>query len=98
MNKSININTGLMLLIGILFTYFTTSIVATKEGSEAYNWGFILGRAFVSVLFPLFLVWIARVITRRKPIFTKGAFISWWILFILLSVLSLVGSMLPPQF
>ena len=77
-NKAININTGLMLLVSVVVTYVTASLIATSEGPSAYGWGFILGRSMTSVLFPLFLVWLVRTIFRRKPIFTKGAFISWW--------------------
>ena len=97
MNKAININAGLMLLVSIVFTYSTTSLVATSEGPSAYGWGFIFGRATSGVLFPLIIVWVVRVVFRRKPMFTKDAFISWWILFVLLSVMALFGSMLPPE-
>lgn len=97
MNKAINLNAGLMLLVSIVFSYITASLVATSEGPSAYDWGFIFGRSITSVLFPLFFVWFARKISRRKPMFTKGAFISWWVLFFLLSFLALFGSMLPPE-
>ena len=97
MNKPININIGLIFLVSITFTYFTANLIATSEGPSAYGWGFILGRSIMGVLFPLFLVWFVRIIFRRKPMFTKGAFISWWVLFVLFSLMALFGSMLPPE-
>lgn len=97
MSKAININAGLMLIVSVVFTYFTASLVVTSEGPSAYDWGFIVGRSIMGVLLPLFCVWLARNIFRRKPIFTRGAFISWWMLFVLLSVMALFGSMLPPE-
>lgn len=97
MNKAININAGLMLLVSIAFTYITAGLVAASEGPSAYGLGFIFGRSITSVLVPLFLVWLARTIFRRKPMFTKGAFISWWVLFALLSFIALFGSTLPPE-
>ena len=86
-----------MLLVSILFVYFTTPLIAVDAGPDAYSWGFILGRAITGVLIALFFVWLARFVFRKKPMFTKGAFVAWWIVFILLSVLSLLGSMAPPQ-
>jgi hypothetical protein len=97
MNKAININAGVMLLMSIIFTYSTATLVATSEGPSAYGWGFIFGRAITGVLFPLLIVWVVRAVFRRKPMFTKGAFISWWVLFVLLSIMALLGSMLPPE-
>ena len=97
MNKAINLNAGIMLIVSILFTYLTISLVAVGHGPSAYGWGFIFGRSIAGVIFPLFIVWIVRAIFRRKPMYTKGAFISWWILFLLLSLMSLFGSMLPPE-
>ena len=97
MNKAITINSGLMLLVSVAFTYITASLVATSDGSSAYALGFIFGRSITSVLIPLFFVWLARTIFRRKPMFTSGAFISWWVLFSLLSFMALFGSMLSPE-
>lgn len=86
-----------MFFISVVFTYASAGLLATSEGPSAYGWGFILGRATTGVLFPLFLVWLARTVFRRKPILTKGALISLWLLFILLSLMALFGSMLPPE-
>ena len=97
MSKSINTNTALMFLVSIMFTYFTADLVADSEGSSAYNLGLIVGGSVTAVLFPLFLVWAARFIFRRKPMFTKGAFVSWWLLFVLLSLGAFFGNMLPPE-
>lgn len=84
-----------MLLVSILFTYFTVPLLAINAGPDAYSWGFIMGRAITGVLLSLFFVWLVRFLFRRKPMFTKGALISWWIVFIFLSVMSLLGSMAP---
>ena len=97
MNKTVNINTALMLVVSFAFTYFTARLVAISEGQSAYGLGFIFGRSLSGVLIPLFLVWLARTIFRRKPMFTQGAFISWWVLFVLLSLMALFGSMLSPE-
>ena len=97
MSKAININLGLMLIVSIALNYFTISFVGIGVDPSAYGWGFIFGRATSSVLLPLFFVWLARVIFRRKPIFTKGAFVSLWVLFILFSLMALFGSLLPPE-
>ena len=97
MNKAITINTGLMLIVSFLFTWSIKSLLANNLGSEAYSWGFILGRGTTGVLFSLILVLLARLITRRKPMFTKGAFISWWVLFIFFSLISFLGSMMQAQ-
>ncbi len=97
MNKAVNINTALMLIVSFAFTYFTASLVATSEGQSAYDLGFIFGRSLSGVLFSLFLVWLARTIFRRKPVFTTGALVSWWVLFVLLSLMALFGSMLPSE-
>ena len=86
-----------MLLVSIMFTYFTVPLLAINAGPDAYNWGFILGRAITGVLLSLFFVWLVRFLFRRKPMFTKGALISWWIVFIFLSALYLLGSIAPPQ-
>ncbi len=96
-NKTIHINTGLIFLVSILLTYLMAPIFVNYEGEIAYSWGFIFGRAVTSVLIPLFLVWLVRTIFRKKPMFTKGALVSWWALFLVFSGLSILGSMLPPQ-
>ncbi|MCJ8337112.1 MAG: hypothetical protein MJK10_01455 [Pseudomonadales bacterium] len=97
MNKAININAGVMLLISIAFTYISLSLIVTNEGNITYDWGFIIGRSLMNVLLPFFIVWLARIVFRRKPMYTKGTFVSWWILFVVLSLVALFGSMLPPE-
>ena len=97
MNKALNINALIMLIVSISFAYFTAYLVAIGEGAPAYGWGFSLGRAVSGVLFPLGLVCLIRFIFRRKPMFTKGAFISWWVVFVLFGIMALIGSMLPPE-
>jgi hypothetical protein len=97
LNRALNINAGLMLLIGIIFTYSTLFVDAIAKGPSAYDWGFIFGRATAGTLLPLFIVWVVRAVFRRKPMFTTGAFVSWWILFVLLNVMALFGGLLPAQ-
>ena len=96
-NKAIHINTGLMFLVSILLTYIMAPIFANYTGTIAYSWGFIFGHAITNVLAPLFLVWLVRKIFRKKSMFTKGALVSWWVLFIVFSGLSILGSLSPPQ-
>ena len=97
MNNALNVNAGLMLLVSFAFTYSTAAFIKPSEGSLAYGWGFIFGRATAGVLLPFVIVWVVRAILHRKPMFTRGTYISWWVLFVILSIVSLLGSMLPPE-
>lgn len=95
MNRIININVALMLLLGFIFNYLTVGLITTGLESGEYIFGFALGRAISSILMALFLVWVFRKVTRKKPTFTKGSIIASWVLFILLSFMALIGNMLP---
>ncbi len=98
MNNTLNINTLVMFLVSLAFTYLTASLISTTEGPSAYGIGFIFGRAMTSVLISFAIVGIPLAIFRReKKKFTKGAYIVWWILFVLLSFMALFGNMLPPE-
>lgn len=95
MNKALNINILIMFVIGLGLSYLSSTITTSAEGISSYNWGFIFGRATSSVLFPLAIVYFPLLFIRRgKPKFTKGTYIVWWVLFLLLSIMALMGSML----
>lgn len=97
MTNALNINAAVMLLVSFVFAYLSLSLVPTTSGPSAYGMGFMFGRAISGVLLPLFLVWAPRALFRRKPIFTKGAIVTWWVLFLLLSIMGLIGGMLPQE-
>ncbi|TQV67224.1 hypothetical protein FKG94_25860 [Exilibacterium tricleocarpae] len=98
MTKTLNINTLVMFLVSLALTYFTVSLIATSEGPSAYGIGFMFGRAMTGVLIPFAIVGIPLIIFRRgKKKFTTGAYIVWWVLFVLLSFMALFGNMLPPE-
>ncbi|WP_156498549.1 hypothetical protein [Oleiphilus sp. HI0079] len=64
--------------------------------SAAYSWGFSFGRAIMGVLLPLAIVYIPFAVIRRgKPKFTKGTYVSWWVLFLLFGVMALLGNAVP---
>lgn len=90
--NTLNINTLVMFLVSLTFTYVTVSIGSGT--ALAYDIGFLLGRSMISILIPFALVGIPLVFFRRgKKKFTKGAIIAWWILFVLLSLMALVGNL-----
>ncbi|WP_444910215.1 hypothetical protein [Microbulbifer sp. TRSA005] len=98
MNNKLNINTLVMLLVSLAFNYFTASLIATNEGPSAYDIGFVFGRAIISVLIAFAIVGIPFAIFRRgKKKFTRGAYIVWWVIFVVLSLMALFGNMLPPE-
>lgn len=97
-NKALNINTTIMFLVSLMFAYVAVNMLVTSGATDAYSWGFVIGRAFMGVLFPLAIVYLPLAITRRgKPKFTKGTYIFWWVLFLLLSGMALLGSAIPPN-
>lgn len=83
-----------MFVVSFVFTYDTVQV---DEGNSVYHLSFIIGRVIGIVLIPFGGVWFIRLIFRRKPMFTKGAFISWWVVSVLISLMALMGSMLPPE-
>jgi len=87
-----------MFLVSLIFAYISAAMMLETGVLNSYGWGFIIGRAVMGVLLPFVIVYIPLAITRRgKQKFTKGAYVSWWVLFILISVMALVGSALPPN-
>tara|TARA_R110001606_G_C15172928_1_gene628398 strand:+ start:200 stop:445 length:246 start_codon:yes stop_codon:yes gene_type:complete len=80
-----------------MFTYYTADLILIVEGSYAYRWSFIISRSVIVVIFSLGLVCLTRFIFRRNPMLTKGAFISWWALSVLISLMALMGAMLPAE-
>lgn len=97
MNRAANINAALILIVSLVFTAATAGLVAGNEGQIAYDWGFILGRALAGALAPLVLVVFVRFVFRRKPLLSKWAIVTWWVLFVFMSVMALLGNMLPPE-
>ncbi len=93
MNRSLNINAAVMLCVSLMFAYISVNIMLAGDTSGAYGIGFIFGRAIASVLIPLAIVYLPLALFRRgKEKFTKGALPAWWVLFALLSIMSLLGS------
>lgn len=95
MTKISQINFMIMLVIAIVFNKLLASDIAINEGDAAYSWGFIIGRATMSVLLPLFLVWLFRLPFHRKNPFGAKAISIWWILYIGLGWSSYIGSTIP---
>ena len=97
-NKALNINTFVMLLVSLMFAYVAANMLVSVGATTAYSWGFIIGRAVMGVLLPLAIVYFPLALIRRgKPKFTKGTYITWWVLFVLLSIMALLGSAVPPS-
>ena len=97
MNKSLYINILVMLILSMMFTYYTADLILVGSGSHAYRWSFIICRSVIIVIFPLGLVCLTRFIFRRDLMLTKGAFISWWALSVQISLMALLGAMLPAE-
>ena len=87
MNMSMKINTGLMLILGMLLAYLAATLTVENQASSADTWGFIFGCTVSSVFFSLFLILAVRLIFRMKPMFTNGMIIIWWALFVLFNLL-----------
>ena len=96
-NQSFYLNLSLMLFVAYIFSSYTIHLVLTHTEGASDSFFYILGRSIGSVIFPLFIVSLAVSIFRRnKPKFTKGVYVSWWFLSVVISVLALLGNMLPP--
>ena len=90
MNRTFNINILIMFILSFGLAYLSIKL---SSHVEPHSVAFMLGRATSSVLFPLIVVYIPLLFIRRgKPKFTKGAYITLWVLFTLLSILALIGS------
>lgn len=97
-NKALNINTIIMFLVSLMFAYIAANMLVATGATAAYSWGFIFGRAIMGVLLPLAIVYIPLAIIRRgKPKFTRGTYVFWWVLFLLLGVMALLGNAVPPN-
>ena len=96
MNKTLNLHIAVMFLISLALNYISVTLLSQSEEASAYNIGFLFGRSMSSVLLPLAIIGIPLILFRRgKQKFTKGAYIALWVLFILLAILALFGSLLP---
>ena len=98
MNKYLNINISVMLLVSVVFTFITAGFIAVGPGQDEIGVSFLLGRSFAGVVIPLILVSIPLAIIRRgKRKFTKGPHIILWSIFFVFSLMALFGSALPPE-
>ena len=99
-NKVLNINISVMFVVSLAFAYVSANLMI-ESGMEtatiAYDWGFIIGRALTGVLLP-FLIVVASVSLFRhgKPLFSRGVYSYLWGMFLLVSVIAMIGSTAGP--
>jgi hypothetical protein len=65
MNNAFNINTLVMFLVSLFFTYATASLLASSEGGSTYGIGFMLDRSMSSVLAPFVIVGLPLAFIRH---------------------------------
>lgn len=96
MTKNLNFHVAIMLVAALVINYLFINQVTSSDGVAAYDFGYILGRSFSNVLFPLLLVFLVMLPFRwGKAKFTRGPLIALWILFVILTAMATIGSMLP---
>lgn len=99
-NKVLTINVSVMFVVSLAFAYVSANLMVAsgmETANVAYDWGFIIGRALTGVLLPLFLVVVSVSMFRhRKPIFSKGTYSYLWGMFLLVSVMAMLGSTAGP--
>jgi hypothetical protein len=98
MDTKLSINIAIMFALSFALTYATAFLITPADADAPLPMSFIAGRSFGSTIFPLLIALIPSGIYKLiKKKTMPGYIILSWVLWALLNIMALFGSMLAAQ-